>query len=293
MAVCSNASAYWDRPHTVLMDRPCPMMQSNGRTPPASNSIQRVLHYLLLLHGRTLQLLARHRALAVPLVGNASRKEVRVGGGHRSAVVREHGLVEDGSKHRRRNVRQRGDRRVWAAAGVDAPDGERHEPRADVAGRVRGDSDTREAPHHERAAGRPPSQRPGRSGCHRRSRETMHALDKGDDPWRRKRGHREVRGVVHSPYHQPDEEVLRGRGRATSVDQCLNRGDAEEAMRTQTNSFKKTWPKFVPGVTYIAKTPAGPLGVSSVESRVPAAARASSAACQIDTCNDSRETPSA
>ena len=56
-----------------------------------------------------------------------------------SAVVREHGLVEDGSKHRRRNVRQRGDRRVWAAAGVDAPDGERHEPRADVAGRVRGD----------------------------------------------------------------------------------------------------------------------------------------------------------
>ena len=68
---------------------------------------------------------------------------------------------------------------------------------------------------------------------------------------------------------------------------------ADGAMRTQTNSFKKTWPKFVPGVTYIAKTPAGPLGVNSVESRVPAAARASSAACQIDTCNDSRETPSA
>lgn len=54
-------------------------------------------------------------------------------------VVREHGLVEDGSEKRCQDVRQRRDSRIGAAAGLAPPDGERHQACTDVAGGVRRD----------------------------------------------------------------------------------------------------------------------------------------------------------
>ena len=48
---------------------------------------------------------------------------------------------------------------------------------------------------------------------------------------------------------------------------------------TQTNSFRNTRHRLVPGAKYIAKTPAGPLGVNNVDSSVPAADRSASTCC--------------